>query len=201
MRAVMPSSTFASLQSFTHLITASAIRCKCGHESRTEGHTDRGFSLAITPKIQNGTVAQYLHRYMIEVIEGYKCEKCKDDSKKHRVLLIDHAPDILCVQLKRFRWDGTKDSSPVGIDTTLILDKYRDTANTDHLWYSLTAVIKHQGNGGFGHYICYSKGPDGAWYKFNDSSVSRSSEGDATSSHGSNGGFTPYMVFYQRKET
>jgi ubiquitin carboxyl-terminal hydrolase 36/42 len=135
---------------------------------------------------------------MVEVIEGYKCEKCKDESEKHRVQLIGHAPDILAVQLKRFRWDGAKDSSFVGINPSLDLDKYRDTHNLDSLKYELTAVIKHGGGARFGHYICCAKGPDGAWYDFNDMSVTRINIGEATSTKS---GFTPYLMFYQRKET
>lgn len=198
IRAVIPSSSFASLDSFMQLTTTSAIRCKCGHVSSTEGHSDRALPIPITPRIQNGTLAHYLHKYMVEIIEGYRCEKCKDDAKKHRKILIGHAPDILAVQLKRFNWNGTKDNSPITINTTLDLNKYRDTNNHDHLIYELSAVIKHAGTASFGHYICSAKGPDGVWYCFDDESVSKSSVSDATSSKSR---FTPYLLFFQRKET
>src|ERR1700709_2100076 len=107
------------------LVTTSAIRCKCGHESRTEGHPDRILPVPIIPKIRKGTLLGYLQKYMVEVINDYRCEKCMDMSQKRRVQLITHAPDILAVQLKRFDWQGNKDTSPIIIDTTLNLDKYR----------------------------------------------------------------------------
>src|SRR4051812_28178501 len=153
------------------ITTTSTIKCKCGHESRTEGHSDRALPVAITPKLPNGTLAQYLQKYMVEVIDGYKCEKCKDESEKNRVQLIEHGPDILAVQLKRFHWDGKKDSSIIGINPVLHLDKYRSDNNKQHLEYHLTAVIKHSGSAGFGHYICSAKSSDGAWYCFNDEKV------------------------------
>jgi ubiquitin carboxyl-terminal hydrolase 36/42 len=198
MRAVIPSSSFASLESFTQITTTSAIRCKCGHESRTEGHSDHALPVPITPRIQNGTLAHYLHKYMVEVIEGYRCEMCKDESRKHRKQLIGHAPNILAVQLKRFNWNGSKDNSPITINTTLNLDQYRDTSNRDHLAYELTAMVKHAGSTNSGHYICSAKGPNGAWYCFDDDRVSKSSVSDATSSKSR---FTPYLLFFQRKET
>ena len=198
MRAVLPSSSSASLESLTYLTTTSSIRCKCGHESRTEGHSDRALPVPITPRIPNGTLAHYVHKYMVEVIEGYKCEKCKDESKKHRKQLIGHAPDILAVQIKRFNWNGSKDNHPVPTDATLNLDQYRDTTNRETLSYELTAVVKHAGTTGSGHYICSAKGPDGAWYSFDDERVSKCSVTEATNPKSR---FTPYLLYFQRKET
>jgi ubiquitin carboxyl-terminal hydrolase 10 len=140
----------------------------------------------------------YLDKYMVEVVEGYKCEKCKDSSKKQRVLLIRHSPDILTVQLKRFNWDGTKINTPVRIPTTLDLEEYRDVGNDHSMRYQLTAVIKHAGSGGFGHYICDAKAGDGEWYRFDDDTKSKCSAAEATSSLKS--GFTPYILFFRRKQ-
>ena len=139
----------------------------------------------------------YLDKYMVEVVEGYKCEKCEDSSKKQRVLLIGHGPDILTVQLKRFDWDGTKVHTPVRIPTSLDLDEYRDVGNDNQMRYQLTAVIKHAGSGGFGHYVCDAKAGDGEWYHFDDDRKSKCSAAEATSS--SKSGFTPYILFFKRK--
>lgn len=199
IRSALPSSVFSSFEALMHLGTISVIRCpKCGHESRTTGGEDRGISLPITPRIANGSVDQYLQKYLVEVIEDYSCESCKDKaSKKKRVLLISHAPDILAVQLKRFDYNGTKDSSYVGINTSFDLGRFRDPDNHGRLCYELSAVIKHAGTSGFGHYTCSAKGPDGNWYNFNDRSISKSSAAEATGK----GPFTPYILYYQRNDS
>lgn len=142
-------------------------------------------------------MTMYLDKYMEEVVEGYKCEKCGDSSVKSRALLIGHCPDILTVQLKRFDWDGNKVTTAVRIPTSLSLDNYRDDGNDCRLLYELAAVIKHAGSGGFGHYICDAKAGDGEWYCFDDDRRSSSSAVEATSS--SKMGFTPYILFFRRK--
>lgn len=139
----------------------------------------------------------YLQKYMVEVVEDYKCEKCEDGGEKQRVLLIGHCPDILTVQLKRFDWDGTKVNTPVRIPATLDLDEYRDVGNDNKMRYELTAVIKHAGDSGFGHYVCDARASDGEWYHFDDDRKSRSSVVRATASKS---GFTPYILFFKRSE-
>lgn len=136
---------------------------------------------------------------MDEIVEDYRCEGCQDKGKKSRTQNIQHAPDILLVQLKRFNWDGSKDSSPVSISVGLDLNRYRDTGNECPLRYELTAVIQHSGSSGFGHYICSARGPDGKWNCFNDSTVSSTDISAAVGGKG-RASFTPYMLYFQRKE-
>lgn len=134
---------------------------------------------------------------MVEQVEGYRCEKCNDESRKRRHLLVGFGPDVLTVQLKRFEWNGTKVNTVVRIPTTLDLDAYRDVGNTDCMRYQLTAVIKHAGSGGFGHYICDARAADGQWYRFDDRRKTASSAEEATSSRR---GFTPYILYFKRED-
>lgn len=191
-------SPYTSLESITQVITTSAISCHCGHESRTAGHSDRTLPIAINPRIPSGTLAQYVHRYMIEPIEGYRCARCKDTKRtKYRRSTIEHAPEILTLQLKRFNYDGRKISTDVPIPSSLDLGPYRDEGNAETMKYELSAVIKHAGSLTGGHYICCSKGPDGQWYGFDDDRVVKASLRAAT---GCGSGFTPYLLFFQRVE-
>jgi ubiquitin C-terminal hydrolase len=135
---------------------------------------------------------------MVEVVHGYKCEKCHDRGNKQRVVLIVHSPNILIVQLKRFEWDGAKVNTQVAIPTILDLDSYRDIDNDDSMRYELTAVIKHLGNLNQGHYICSAKASDNQWYHFDDRKKSVGTVSEAIS--GSKNSFSPYILFYQRKE-
>ncbi|KAH8820518.1 hypothetical protein F5884DRAFT_866335 [Xylogone sp. PMI_703] len=202
IREEVPSEFFAYLEASHLLVTNSVVKCnRCGKESKTEAHTEGGLSVPIQPAIRPkpGSLTAYLQRYMDEVVEDYRCEGCQDKGKKSRTQNIQHAPDILLVQLKRFNWDGSKDSSPVSISVGLDLNRYRDTENKSPLRYELTAVIQHSGSTGFGHYICSAKGPDGKWRCFNDSSVSSTDIAAAVGGNGRNS-FTPYMLYFQRKE-
>jgi ubiquitin C-terminal hydrolase len=192
------SSPYSSLESITQMITTSSIRCHCGHESRTAGHPDRTLPISINPRIPGGTLAQYVKRYMVEAIEGYRCGACSESKRtKHRRNIVEHAPEILTLQLKRFNYDGRKITTDIPIGTSLDLGPYRDNGNEESMKYELSAVIKHAGSLTMGHYICSAKGPDGAWYSFDDSVVSKDSLRTAT---GLGGGFTPYLLFFQRQE-
>ncbi|RFU32698.1 hypothetical protein B7463_g3648, partial [Scytalidium lignicola] len=202
IREEVPSEFFAYLEASHLLVTNSIVKCnRCGKESKTEAHTEGGLSVPIQPAIRPkpGSLTAYLQRYMDEIVEDYRCEGCQDKGKKFRTQNIQHAPDILLVQLKRFSWDGSKDSSPVSISVGLDLNRYRDTENESQLRYELTAVIQHSGSTGSGHYVCSARGPDGKWYCFNDSTVSTTDIAAAVGGNG-RGLFTPYMLYFQRKE-
>ncbi|KAK6609421.1 ubiquitin carboxyl-terminal hydrolase [Botrytis cinerea] len=126
-------------------------------------------SIPLKPRIRNGSVSSYLHKYLDETIEGYKCEKCKVTGDVHRVQSISHAPDILFVQLKRFGYDGRKDKLAIPIDHTLDLSPYRDPSGSkDSMEYELVASVSHSGSLDYGHYTCDARGPDGRWSCFND---------------------------------
>ena len=170
----------------------------CGYESRTNGHEDRALPVPIHPAISNGTLGMYLQKYMVETVEGYRCNQCKDSTTdKHRKQLIGYAPDILTVQLKRTGIDGRKLNTHVTIDPVLNLTSYRDTAEGSQLRYELNAVIKHRGTLNFGHYISFAKGPDSTWNEYDDKRKTTSTLGAAISSKDN---WTPYLLFFQRKK-
>jgi ubiquitin C-terminal hydrolase len=136
---------------------------------------------------------------MIEKLYDYRCDGCGDNtSTKYRKQLFNYAPEILSLQLKITDAYGDKLNIRVTIDPLLDLNPYRDNGMKDQILYELTAVIKHSGNDSrSGHYIALVKGPDGAWSQYNDSRMTTSTLATAVSSKG---GFTPYILFYHRKE-
>lgn len=129
---------------------------------------------------------------MVEAVADYENRR-----EKSRYQEITHAPDTLLVQLKRFDWDGRKDSFPVAFDTSLSLDEHCSVDNQDPSRYELSAVILHRGSTGSGHYICQAKGEDGSWLEFDDHFAERISLKTVLSAKGT--GFTPYLLFFQRK--
>lgn len=176
----------------------SIVQCKCGHKSRTPNHSVSSLSLPMQPKAPG--LAQYIEKYMSETISGYKCSSCKQTGDVRRYLEITQFPEVLTVQLKRIDFTGRKNSSQVNIPARLDLTEYScdelRQGEADSAQYDLVAVIKHSGTGGFGHYICNAIGADRTWLKFDDDRKSKILE---TEPRMNKDGFTPYMMYYQRK--
>lgn len=185
------------MQSIMQLVLSSRIKCDhCNNVSVGDLQDELALSIPLKPRIRNGSVSSYLHKYLDETIEGYKCEKCKVTGDVHRVQSISHAPDILFVQLKRFGYDGRKDKLAIPIDHTLDLSPYRDPSGSkDSMEYELVASVSHSGSLDYGHYTCDARGPDGRWSCFNDAHY------NATTLAKALGGNQPYMLLYQRKQT
>jgi uncharacterized UBP type Zn finger protein len=162
------------------------------------GQEDRTLPVPCLPAIRNGALSQYIEKYLVEDIHGYRCEGCNDAEKpKERKQVLAYGPEFLSFQLKRTNNWGRKVPTSVAIDQFLDLNAFRDADNKENLAYALAAVIKHQGNDGEqGHYICFAKGPDGRWMEFNDEVMEASTFDKAISSKGR---FVPYLVFYQRQ--
>jgi len=154
-------------------------------------------SIELMPRIKNGQLHQYLHKYMTYVVEDYKCDKCSDKSDKKRTRDLSFSPDVLLVQLKRFDGLGRKDKHPVILSPSLNLNKYRTPNNKRASVYQLSAIVSHRGFLSNGHYRCTAKGPDGKWNIFDDSHISKCSENEALSP-GDGKGWTPYLLFFQR---
>ncbi|KAJ8071312.1 hypothetical protein OCU04_001647 [Sclerotinia nivalis] len=190
-------SSVASMQSIMQLVLSSRITCdNCHNVSVGDLQDELALSVPLKPRIRGGSLSSYLHKYLDETIEGYRCEKCKVIGDVHRVQSISHAPDILFVQLKRFGYDGRKDKLTLPIDHTLDLSPYRDPSGSkDSMEYELVASVSHSGSLDYGHYICDARGPDGRWNCFNDAYY------DATTLAKALGGNQPYLLFYQRKQT
>ncbi|XP_054707898.1 ubiquitin carboxyl-terminal hydrolase 3-like [Uloborus diversus] len=136
--------------------------------------------------------------------EFFLCNSCKCKQKSTKRFWIRRLPNVLCLHLKRFRWNNcfrTKLDNYInfpiqGLDMNkFILVNRHETRGTSSgsTLYDLAAVIVHHGSGaGSGHYTAYAT-HDGCWHHFNDSSVTVTDERTVASCKA-------YILFYIRRE-
>ncbi|KAL1117737.1 hypothetical protein AAG570_004052 [Ranatra chinensis] len=134
--------------------------------------------------------------------ELYHCNHCKSKQRSTKRFWIRRLPNVLCLHLKRFRWNNffrTKVDihitfPVVALDMSqFVLNDYPDTRRSSTYLYDLAAVIVHHGGGsGCGHYTAFAI-HDGRWFHFNDSSV-KPIESDVVAK------CKPYILFYIRRE-
>mmetsp|Transcript_21138 Transcript_21138/g.53820 ORF Transcript_21138/g.53820 Transcript_21138/m.53820 type:complete len:829 (+) Transcript_21138:108-2594(+) len=133
--------------------------------------------------------------------DSYACEKCKTKRDAQKQMRLLELPEVLCVQLKRFRCEGgwlsgTKNSKPVTVPVDECLDLrdlLDDKAEATWCQYELFGVIQHFGSIGSGHYISFArqrKRPD-MWFEFDDARVRECSADEVRSAE-------PYVMFFQR---
>lgn len=182
------------------VLDSSTTCTACGHISNKPGDIEGSLAIDLLPRIRGGDLTAYIKQFLTFTVSDYKCDHCANrKSEKQRSRKIAHSPDFFTVQLKRFDWEGRKDSYPVPFPTRLDLNSVRTPNNKVESKYELSSVVLHAGSTRSGHYVCMSRGPDGNWLKFDDEIVSRVSEAAVlASADKKSGGFTPYLLFYQR---
>ena len=102
---------------------------------------------------------------------------------------INYAPNILMIQLKRFKTDGN-----IKIDNFIDFPIQNFILKVHHISesYDLMGIINHYGNISFGHYIAICKNYyNKKWYKFDDSSVIEINENEIVSKDA-------YVLFYKK---
>ena len=132
-------------------------------------------SLSLPLRKTSTTLEECIQEYMETNMVSYRCEKCKvetNDSKRSTQLWT--APKVLIIQLKRFR-GNRKIEMPVeipvgGLNLSKCITPERGYGSRDRI-YDLYAVSCHSGTLAGGHYWAFAK-HNGAWYNFNDASVS-----------------------------
>ncbi|KAI9845661.1 MAG: hypothetical protein M1837_004635 [Sclerophora amabilis] len=183
---------------------------KCKEKSSSSG-LDSLLRLPIKPETRYKTIKSYINKYMNEMVEGYRCEKCSDAEPKRRTLTITSAPDVLFIQLKRFDEFGQKDDSQVRFDHRLDLSVNLDDKSQGPLVYKLAATSRHaeyfvkntsprwvDRSTIDGHYIAHAKSSNGKWYECNDAKVLNISAKEAVDQETDieDDGFTPYILCY-----
>ncbi|GMI57281.1 hypothetical protein ScalyP_jg11328 [Parmales sp. scaly parma] len=150
----------------------------------------------------------------LDVVNSWKCSKCKVDGEAIKEIKIRRLPNILILGLKRFVWVGNRARK---IDTMvefplegLDMSKYcvaYEKGEAEAVGsgpgevsgiYDLFGVVNHMGQMGFGHYTanarsfdCNNKMGDD-WHCFNDSSCTKISAEDVCTSNA-------YILFYRRR--
>ena len=104
--------------------------------------------------IQNSYCTQIIHKTL--------CNK-----RIHSRLRLNHPPQILIIQLKRYYFNdfAQKNDVNVSIEFELLTDCF----NNEYITYELVSIICHAGEDlNSGHYTCYCKENDDNWYFFDD---------------------------------
>lgn len=110
------------------------------------------------------------------------CDHCTRKNKTARRGVIRDAPEILLVQVNRFKPDK-RGRQPRKLKTSVNFDEFLDItshfkgysgdAPDGRLRYQLFAAVYHSGKTiSNGHYYTYARGPTGFWSCINDEKVS-----------------------------
>lgn len=174
--------------------------CKCGSRSDTyEPLVDLSLEIEDVDDL-NGALKSFTKMEENEDEVKFTCEKCKEQVPLKKQLLIDQAPYVATLHLKRFKGDGyfvEKIDKALEYPLELDLKPYTVGAEDENvdLKYELYAVIVHMGfSSTSGHYLCYIRSSPGRWFRIDDSKVTEVREEVALSQQG-------YILFYTKKGT
>ncbi|KAL8895014.1 MAG: hypothetical protein Q9192_003901 [Flavoplaca navasiana] len=126
------------------------------------------------------------------------CKKVKRTKRFSRT--VDVGPEILCIQINRFKQNGGKfEKNTNHIEFGEYLDLTRLLHNKDGttLRYRLVTAVHHSGTKDFGHYITVAKTPAGPWVRHNDRRVDKVDLREAL--RPTDNEFTPYLLFWQKE--
>ncbi|CAL5056221.1 unnamed protein product [Urochloa decumbens] len=154
--------------------------------------------LDISLEIGNAaTLLKALHNFTREeLLDGgekhYNCQQCKQKVAAKKRFLIDKAPSVLTIHLKRFSPFNPlqKIDKKVDFPTTLNLKPFVSDSEGTDLKYSLYGVLVHAGwNTQSGHYYCFVRTSSGLWHNLDDNKVRQVREADVLRQKA-------YMLFY-----
>ena len=126
----------------------------------------------------------------VEIIQDYKCEKCKDVGNKPKRSRLTMLPELIVIIVKNYMWNEHGGAKQMAQTT------FPEFLEFKPLRYRAVAYIDHFGHLNAGHYTATGLRRDSqgnlGWFNFNDSSSSPS-------------GFAPsaatYMAFYSYDPT
>ncbi|KAF3483563.1 ubiquitin carboxyl-terminal hydrolase [Arthroderma uncinatum] len=177
----------------------------CQHTKYSE--KDHSWVLSAPPlEGKLGSIEDCIREYMKpEIIPGYKCDNCKTESTLYRQMFIRDAPEVLVVQITRFKVSETGESSRLTTRVTFAEDLDltprlipRAGRSGETLSYQLSSVVVHRGTTiKEGHYISYVKGPNGAWASLDDEFSEHVDISAVLNCHEDM--VVPYVLIYNRK--
>ncbi|CAN4128158.1 unnamed protein product [Withania somnifera] len=188
-------------QAFGGRLVSKLRCCNCGHCSDTY-ETIIDLSLEVEDVDSLDTALESFTK--VEKIEDseikFTCEKCTEQVSIEKQLVLDKAPSVASLHLKRFKTDGSlveKIHKYVSFPLELDLHNYADNNQVDNeeLKYDLYAVIVHIGiSYCSGHYYSFIRSAPNEWYNFDDSKVVRVREDFVLSQEA-------YVLFYAKRGT
>ncbi|CAM6021515.1 unnamed protein product, partial [Sphagnum balticum] len=175
----------------------SQVKCmQCQHESnRYESMMDLAVEIHGIVESLEDALAQFTAPELLDGENKYKCDRCNAYVKADKRLTLHEAPNVLTIALKRFQSGKFgKLNKRVTFPEVLYMGPYMSQKGDEPPVYKLYAVVVHVdmlNASFFGHYICYVKDSQGAWYQIDDSKV-KEVEVDKVMSQ------RAYMLFYSR---
>ncbi|XP_016330282.1 ubiquitin carboxyl-terminal hydrolase 64E [Sinocyclocheilus anshuiensis] len=169
--------------------------CKCSKETK-ETNTFISILLSIdvgndeTYDVENGLKTFFKHS-KLEEDDWMYCDKCDQKTETETWSEIDKYPTVLTLHLKRFDFDYIRMRYK---KNECCLDVPPSLHNGDNRSkYDLYAVISHKGGYTGGHYDAIIRSyENGIWYRFDDYTVTQTSEASLKNSH------LPYMLMYRK---
>lgn len=154
-------------------------------------------SLSIA-QIRNPTLLDCLDLYCKkEKLEGENAWYNEETDKYQDVsrgIIFWSLPNILIVDLKRWRYDGRKDGTNVSVELTDVdFSSYVKGYNSNSYIYDLYGVANHSGGSNGGHYTAIIKNANGKWYEFNDTFVKEINGSNIVSAKS-------YCFFFRKKK-
>lgn len=139
-----------------------------------------------------------------EILDGdnkYYCSECKQYNKAVKKIVIWKAPEILIIQLKRFKNYGDVSMKiNTNVEIPLIdfdISKYMSQNDvTDK--YMLQSISSHMGTCRGGHYTAHCRNPNNEWYEFDDGKVEHNPIDENDEHIISN---NAYILFYVKQQS
>ncbi|KAI6182008.1 Ubiquitin carboxyl-terminal hydrolase 42, protein [Aphelenchoides fujianensis] len=168
----------------------------CGQCGSRRGHPEMVRELNLSFPLNSGYAPCALtdmlkHFFASERMTGYKCENCHQVGTTRRWFILQ-APNVLIIQLKRFRPNSSKLQNEVQVPLYLDLGEFASNKAQQPASYRLYGFISHYGSSiHSGHYVATMRGFNDKWYEFDDSTVSDRRGGPYC-------GKDPYILFYHK---
>ena len=109
-------------------------------------------------------LGHYFRRERLEGDNAYKCEKCKSKVPATKKFSIERAPNVLCIQLKRFGLMGGKMSKHIQFSRNLNLNRFlfHQSSGGPCVTYKFVSLINHMGPSQHcGHYTAIAEASNG----------------------------------------
>ncbi|KAL7633294.1 UNVERIFIED_CONTAM: hypothetical protein RMT77_016399 [Armadillidium vulgare] len=139
----------------------------------------------------------YFKKETLDSDNAYKCEKCHKKVPATKRHLIERAPHVLLLQLKRFTISGGKITKHVNIQKNIDISRYVNGVKPLHpngtgsYFYRLVSMVIHIGSSQHGgHYTAVAEASNNTMFEFDDASVRPISVQSALLKN-------PYILFYE----
>ena len=182
---------------FSGLLRNSVTCQQCGYVSLThDPMMDLCLEIKHASTLQKA-LRQFTKGEKLSIENAYKCARCKKKVAAVKQMVIQKAPTVLTIQLKRFdffsKYGGKLNKHvefPTDLDLAPLMTKSK---RGKPIGYSLYAVLVHAGHSvQSGHYYAFVKSPSGSWYRMDDDSVSMVKLSTVLAQRA-------YILFYLRK--